>query len=77
MRFQNGDCQDKRIDTEKDPLATVIHFAQVQLLIQVMDKLRFVDGKNKIDDQPSGVDTQTNKNDPGYNEQAFKYDITS
>ena len=42
-----------------------------------MDKFRPVETENKIDDQASSFNAQTNEDDPGNNTQAIKYEVVS
>ena len=77
VRFHHSNNQGKRIHAEKSPFAAVVHFPQVQLLIQVLDKLRPEEAENKIDDQAPGLNAQPDKNNPGNNAQALKYEVVS
>jgi hypothetical protein len=40
-----------------------------------LDKFRFVQTENEIDDQASGFNAQANENDPGNNLQDYKYKV--
>jgi hypothetical protein len=43
----------------------------------VLDKFRFEKTENKIDDQASGLNAQSNEDDPCNNMQGFKYEVVS
>jgi len=42
-----------------------------------MDKFRFIQTENEIDNQATSLNAQAYENDPGNNKQAFKYDVVS
>ena len=73
--LQQRDRQDQRVDPEKGGPALRQHLAQVQFLVQVRDKVGPVEMEEKSDKQSTGLNAQSDEDEPGDDVQCLEYEV--